>query len=199
MGISGDRDRLSMKIIRDVEGCAHTRSITSLHHDAMMHALGHRVEGRRRPDAGQLPERTHLPVIRSSTSADTADKRPSHSRARAGNFRWCTGTTGSSRCEIPEAGSSRTDRGGAGRPRGVISLAVRPLEPPQQGLGLGLAVNLTLIDSSEPHAVVALGKCLQDRLVGGTVRGRVPGVVGDEDPRTAAPGVPCPGQIAGVL
>jgi hypothetical protein len=37
MGIPGDRDRLSMKIIRDVEGSAHTRSITSLHHDAMMH------------------------------------------------------------------------------------------------------------------------------------------------------------------
>ncbi|SRR5229473_7981308 len=36
MGIPGDRDRLSMKIIRDVEGSAHTRSITSLHHDAMM-------------------------------------------------------------------------------------------------------------------------------------------------------------------
>lgn len=36
MGIPGDRDRLSMKIIRDVEGSAHTRSTTSLHHDAMM-------------------------------------------------------------------------------------------------------------------------------------------------------------------
>src|ERR1035438_5572574 len=44
-----------------------------------------------------------------------------------------------------------------------------------------------------------LRKGLQDRLEGGTVRGGVAGVVGDEDPRTAAPGVPCAAQLAGAL
>ena len=73
------------------------------------------------PRAARLPQRRE-----DSTSADSADKRPSYSRARARarDFRWCTGTTGSPRREIPEPGSSRTDRGG--RPRGAISLAVRP-------------------------------------------------------------------------
>ena len=138
----------------------------------------------------------------SSTLANLADMRPSYSRAR--DFRWRTGTTGSSRREIPEAGSSRTDRGGAGRGRLAVRSASRCDQPRGRPRGAatarpGLAVNLTLIDGSEPHAVVVLRKCLQDRLEGGTVRGRVAGVVGDEDPGTAAPGVPCPGQVAGVL
>ena len=36
MGIPGDRDRLSVKIVRNVECGAHTSIITSLHHDAVM-------------------------------------------------------------------------------------------------------------------------------------------------------------------
>ena len=38
MGISGDRDRLGVQIVRNVEGGAHTSIISSQHHDATMHS-----------------------------------------------------------------------------------------------------------------------------------------------------------------
>jgi hypothetical protein len=45
MGISGERDHLSVKIIRDVDSRAHTRSMTSLHRDAMPSVTGDRRAG----------------------------------------------------------------------------------------------------------------------------------------------------------